>query len=137
MGFINLIVVSSSVTRCDRSYTEHDLTTEHLHRGFSGAGYHYYIRKDGDIISLCPIEKPGINAKGYSENCIEICYEGGLNEFGHPADTRTPFQKHSLRVLIMLLLRDYPGFSVCGNRNLAFKASDILQEPPPPNPAYL
>ena len=27
MRFINLIVVHCSATRCDRSYTEHDLTT--------------------------------------------------------------------------------------------------------------
>ena len=40
MRFINLIVVHCSATRCDRSYTEHDLTTDHLRRGFSGAGYH-------------------------------------------------------------------------------------------------
>ena len=48
MRFINLIVVHCSATRCDRSYTEHDLTTDHLRRGFSGAGYHFYIRKNGD-----------------------------------------------------------------------------------------
>ena len=41
MRFINLIVVHCSATRCDRSYTEHDLTTDHLRRGFSGAGYHF------------------------------------------------------------------------------------------------
>ena len=40
MRFINLIVVHCSATRCDRCYTEHDLTTDHLRRGFSGAGYH-------------------------------------------------------------------------------------------------
>ena len=48
MRFINLIVIHCSATRCDRSYTEHDLTTDHLRRGFSGAGYHFYIRKNGD-----------------------------------------------------------------------------------------
>lgn len=41
MRFINLIVVHCSATRCDRCYTEHDLTTDHLRRGFSGAGYHF------------------------------------------------------------------------------------------------
>jgi len=29
MRFINLIVVHCSATRCDRCYTEHDLTTDH------------------------------------------------------------------------------------------------------------
>lgn len=33
MRFINLIVVHCSATRCDRCYTEHDLTTDHLRRG--------------------------------------------------------------------------------------------------------
>lgn len=37
---------------------------------------------------------------------------------GHSADTRTAFQKHTLRVLI-LLLRDYPGFRLCGYRDLS------------------
>ena len=36
MRFINLIVIHCSATRCDRSYTEHDLTTDHL-RGASPA----------------------------------------------------------------------------------------------------
>lgn len=88
---------------------------------------------------------------------VGICYEGGLNERGRPADTRTDFQKHSLRVLVMLLLRDYPGSRLCGHRDLSpdlngngeiepeewikvcpcFDAAFILQEPSPPNPASL
>ncbi len=40
-----------------------------------------------------------------------VCYEGGLDGNGRAADTRTDLQKHSLRV-VMLLLRDYrvPGW---------------------------
>ena len=109
MRFINLIVIHCSATRCDRSYTEHDLTTDHLRRGFSGAGYHFYIRKNGDIKTLRPLERPGAHARGYNAHSVGICYEGGLNERGRPADTRTDFQKHSLRALVLLLLKDYPG----------------------------
>ncbi|MEQ3139128.1 N-acetylmuramoyl-L-alanine amidase, partial [Bacteroides intestinalis] len=47
MRKIDLIVIHCSATRADRCYTEYDLTTDHLRRGFSGAGYHYYIRKNG------------------------------------------------------------------------------------------
>ena len=76
---------------------------------------------------------------------------------GHSCDTRTAFQKHSLRVMVMLLLKEYPGSRVVGHRDLSpdlnhngeiepeewikecpcFDAATILQEPPPPNPAYL
>ena len=106
MRFINLIVVHCSATRCDRSYTEHDLTTDHLRRGFSGAGYHFYIRKNGDIKSLRPLSLPGAHVRGWNAGSIGVCYEGGLDECGRPADTRTLFQKHSLRVLVLLLLKD-------------------------------
>ena len=62
---VNLIVVHCSATRSDRCYTEHDLTSDHLCRGFSCAGYHYYIRKNGDIKSLRPLGQPGAHARGY------------------------------------------------------------------------
>ena len=134
MRKIDLLVIHCSATRADRCYTESDLITDHLCRGFSGAGYHFYIRKNGDIKSLRPIEEPGVHVKGHNTNSIGICYECGLYENGRPADTRTDFQKHSLRVLVMLLLRDYPGSKVVGHRG--FDASTILQNPPPPNPAF-
>ena len=93
MRFINLIVVHCSATRCDRCYTEHDLTTDHLRRGFSGAGYHFYIRKNGDIKSLRPLSMPGAHVRGWNAGSIGVCYEGGLDECGRPADTRTLFPK--------------------------------------------
>ena len=34
-------------------------------------------------------------------------------------DTRTVWQKHSLRVLVRALLVDYPGCKVCGHRDLS------------------
>ena len=37
----------------------------------------------------------------------------------HPKDTRTEWQKHSMRVLILTLLKDYPGCRICGHRDLS------------------
>ncbi|SHJ36796.1 N-acetylmuramoyl-L-alanine amidase [Bacteroides stercorirosoris] len=155
MRKIDLIVIHCSATRADRCYTEHDLTADHLRRGFSGAGYHFYIRKNGDIKTLRAIEIPGAHVKGYNGSSVGICYEGGLDADGRPADTRTDFQKHSLRVLVLLLLKDYPGSRVAGHRDLSpdlnhngeiepeewikqcpcFDAADILSETPV-NPEY-
>ena len=59
MREINLIVVHCSATRADRDFTENDLEVCHRHRGFNGAGYHFYIRKNGDIKNTRPLEKPG------------------------------------------------------------------------------
>lgn len=119
MREINLIVVHCSATRADRDFTENDLEVCHRHRGFNGAGYHFYIRKNGGIKNTRPLEKPGAHALGYNAYSIGICYEGGLDVRYRPADTRTEWQKHSLRVLIRTLLMDYPGCRVCGHRDLS------------------
>ncbi|MCI1647128.1 MAG: N-acetylmuramoyl-L-alanine amidase [Bacteroides sp.] len=119
MRKINLIVIHCSATRCDRNYTEQELTADHLRRGFSEAGYHFYIRKNGDIKTLRPLEKAGAHARGYNAHSIGICYEGGLDSHGIARDTRTEWQRHSLRVLIRTLLLDYPGAKVVGHRDLS------------------
>ena len=66
-----------------------------------------------------PVEKAGAHVRGYNANSIGVCYEGGLDAQGRPADTRTPEQRHSLRVLIRVLLKDYPGCRVVGHRDLS------------------
>lgn len=78
-----------------------------------------YIRKNGDIKSTREIERIGAHARGYNARSIGICYEGGLDCHGRPADTRTEWQIHSMRVLVLALLRDYPGCRICGHRDLS------------------
>ena len=118
MREINLIVVHCSATRADRDFTENDLEVCHRHRGFNGAGYHFYIRKNGDIKNTRPLEKPGAHALGYNAHSIGICYEGGLDESGKTADTRTPEQKERLRELLWKLHTLFPHALIVGHRDL-------------------
>ena len=75
MRKIDLIVIHCSATREDRCFTEFDLDVCHRRRGFNGPGYHFYIRKDGRIVSTRPVEKIGAHAKGHNATSIGICYE--------------------------------------------------------------
>ena len=93
MRVINLIVVHCSATKADRDFTEQDLEVCHRRRGMNGPGYHFYIRKNGDIKTTRPIEKIGAHARGHNAQSIGICYEGGISERGRLADTRTVGQK--------------------------------------------
>ncbi|MBQ9230749.1 MAG: N-acetylmuramoyl-L-alanine amidase [Prevotella sp.] len=61
---------------------------------------------------------PGAHAKHYNAHSIGVCYEGGLDEKGHPADTRTKAQKFTLLALLTSLKADYPEAKILGHRDL-------------------
>ncbi len=119
MRRIDLIVIHCSATREDHPFTEHDLDTAHRLRGFDGIGYHFYVRRNGDIKSTRAVERVGAHVRGYNAHSIGICYEGGLDSHGLAKDTRTEWQQHSLRVLVRALKMDYPEARVVGHRDLS------------------
>ena len=97
-----------------------DLEASHRARGFTGIGYHFYITKDGVIYPCRPENKIGAHARHYNAHSIGVCYEGGLDENGQPADTRTPAQKDSLKTLLKSLILSYPDARILGHRDLPY-----------------
>lgn len=116
---VTVIVVHCTATRADMDFTQKDLLRSHRSRGMTCIGYHFYIRKDGYIWSTRPLEQAGAHARGHNQHSIGIAYEGGLDERGLPADTRTQKQKFSMRALIRTLKKDFPITRVCGHRDLS------------------
>lgn len=53
-----------------------DIHRWHLNNGWSGAGYHFLVRKDGKIYRLRPEDKVGAHAYGSNYNSIGVCFEG-------------------------------------------------------------
>ena len=115
---IDLVVIHCSATRCTRSYTVDDCRRDHRNRGFADIGYHYYITRDGVVHAGRPLYTEGAHAQGYNRYSIGICYEGGLDIRGRPADTRTPQQKDTLHRLLQRLKEDYPQARVVGHCDL-------------------
>lgn len=82
MRKISLIVIHCSATRVDCDFTAKDVDTAHRYRGFSCWGYHYYIRKSGEIEPMRDEDTVGAHARGYNAISLGVCYEGGLDENG-------------------------------------------------------
>ena len=119
MRKIDLIVIHCTATREDKSLSPAELDRMHRQRGFNGCGYHYYVRRDGEICSMRPVGQVGAHAKGHNAKSIGIAYEGGLDAGGNPADTRTAEQTEQLTLLLMRLAKLFPGARIRGHRDMS------------------
>ena len=119
MRLITLIVIHCSAVKPDQQSSVAQIDTWHHNRGYKfGVGYHYVIRRDGSIEAGRPEWMVGAHCVNHNKYSIGVCYEGGLDARGQPADTRTAAQKATLRQLLTDLHRRYPRASIVGHHDL-------------------
>ena len=116
---VNLLVVHCTATRCNKDFPVSTLRASHKARGFADIGYHFYITRDGETHPCRPVHQIGAHATGWNDKSIGICYEGGLDENGRIADTRTYAQKCALLDLLRQLKTDYPKARILGHYQLS------------------
>ena len=121
---IDSIIIHCSATRAGQDLRAKDIDRMHRARGFNQIGYNYVIGLDGMIEEGRPLtvdgahcNTKGFSDKSYNKHSIGICYVGGLDANGKPADTRTPAQRASLRQLIEKLCKEYPIIELLGHRD--------------------
>lgn len=124
MNKIDSIIIHCSATRAGQDFRAKDIDHIHKQRGFAQIGYNFIIDLDGTVENGRPLSIDGAhcNAKGFSEvsynkHSIGICYIGGLDITGQPADTRTETQKNALRDLVAKLCKEYDIVELLGHRD--------------------
>lgn len=123
MRDINKLIIHCTATPEGRKTSIEEITKWHKARGFRTIGYHYVIHLDGSIGRGRPEDEIGAHCKGQNANSIGISYVGGLDVYGKtPKDTRTPEQKHSLKILIEALQDKYIGATIHPHNEFANKA---------------
>lgn len=133
---IDMIILHYAATPVDKDFSVASLEASHRQRNFSSyykdgriyhIGYHYYIRKDGTIVSCRPEYIRGCHTSGYNARSIGVCYEGGCPESTTKGwqniglDTRTLAQKASILGLLKELRQRYPGATIHGHNEFANK----------------
>lgn len=93
-----LILHHSACSNC----TAEQIHQWHLNNGWEGAGYHFLVRKDGNVYRLRPEEFIGAHAYGSNYNSIGICAEGNFEN-----ETMPEAQKNSLIELVSYLKGKY------------------------------
>lgn len=93
-----IILHHAESTNC----TIYNIHEWHLNNGWSGCGYHFFIRKDGSIYRGRPENKLGAHTSNHNTGNLGICFEGAFNK-----ETMTNEQLKSGQELIIYLCDKY------------------------------
>lgn len=85
----------------------------HLNNNWSGIGYHFIVRKDGQIYRGRPEDVVGAHATNYNSKSIGICFEGD-----YMVQTMSKAQLEAGKELVAYLKNKYKITQVKGHRDL-------------------
>lgn len=86
----------------------------HKEKGWAGIGYHYFVRKNGDIYRGRPEWSIGAHVQGMNHCSIGICAEGDFQKEVSMSDP----QKRSIQNLIDSIKMHYPNAKIVGHREI-------------------
>ncbi len=122
------IVVHCAATPPDRDVGVAEIRRWHLDKGWLDIGYHYVIRRNGDIelgrlahVMGAHVGKriPGRRHLRYNHVSVGVCMAGGVAaDVKTPEDNFTAAQWLALRNIIDALLEEHPDAKVVGHRDL-------------------
>lgn len=118
MRKIEKIIIHCSATPPDVDIGVKEIDAWHKEKGWKGCGYHYVIKRDGEIQQGRTLEEIGAHTKGFNAKSIGICLVGGVDKNGKARDTKTKDQEKSLKSLLRRLLAEFEGAEVLGHRDL-------------------
>lgn len=110
----------------ETNLTPEEIDKMHKKRGWSGIGYHFYIRRKGEIYRGRPEKSVGAHALAVNNRAFGIALEGNFN-----SEKLTQKQKKSLVLLSKYLIKKYNikyirrhkdvGDTECPGENFPFK----------------
>lgn len=95
------------------SCTVYDVHQCHLNNGWSGIGYHFFVRKNGEVWRGRPENKIGAHALNNNYNSIGICCEGA-----YMTETMPDAQKSACKELVAYIKDKYGISTVQAHRDV-------------------
>lgn len=116
MRTIKYIVVHCTATPTDTTI-ESILRYWKEEKGWKNPGYHYIIKRNGEIVNLHPESQTSNGVEGYNKNAIHLSYIGGIDNKKNAIDNRTPAQVHAMFNKLVALGEKYPNAVILGHRD--------------------
>ena len=118
----NFIVVHCAATKPSMDTSAADIDRWHRERGWLKIGYHFVVRRNGEIEEGRHIEEVGAHASGYNSGSVSVCLIGGLSEDGKSSENNfTEEQWKSFGAVIDTLTNRYPNAKVIGHNDISKK----------------
>jgi N-acetyl-anhydromuramyl-L-alanine amidase AmpD len=114
-----LIVVHCSATPASMDIGVREITQWHIKRGFDTVGYHYVIRRNGELEAGRKESVIGAHVRGHNAKSIGICMAGGVSEQNKPENNFSPEQFRTLETLLGQLKGRYRNARIVGHRDLS------------------
>lgn len=126
MREIKQIIVHCSATPPDMLIGANEIRAWHTApppkgRGWKDIGYHYVIRRNGEIDHGRDENVVGAHCEGHNQNSIGICLVGGIDKNGKAENNFLPEQFATLVNIIKAIQGDWPNATLHGHREFSTK----------------
>lgn len=114
---VQYIVVHCSATPPRADIGAKEIDRMHRERGWLKIGYHFVIRRNGEIENGRGLHEPGAHVENYNHCSVGVCLIGGVDKTNQPVDNYTEEQMVTLASLVESLKDLYPQAHVVGHRD--------------------
>lgn len=104
-----IVLHHAEATKC----SIYDIHNWHLNNGWAGIGYHYFVRKNGEVWRGRPDNAIGAHVAGHNTNTLGICAEGS-----YMSETMPQAQKQAIIELCKYLCKKYNINKIYGHREV-------------------
>jgi N-acetylmuramoyl-L-alanine amidase len=117
------LVIHCAATRPSQDISAEDIDRWHKEKGFDKIGYHYFIKRNGNIENGRLETETGAHAYGYNSKSLGICLAGGVTEDNITVSENnfTKEQFESLDRLVEQIEDTYLGIKVIGHNEISQK----------------
>ncbi len=118
----DLIIIHASATQAKADIGADEIDKWHRARGFFEIGYHYVIRRNGDLEIGRGAYEIGAHVKGLNHKSVGVCMIGGVDKNLQPEKNFTDAQWNALSHLVGVLRSTFPKAKVIGHNEVSDKA---------------
>jgi len=121
------IVIHCAATKASMDIGLTEIRKWHVQdNGWRDVGYHYIIRRNGEVELGRSNRDTGAHAAGYNHKSVSVCMVGGMAEDNSAENNFTAQQWTALLDLVKQLKVDYPDADVIGHNEISEKKMPII-----------